>query len=98
MDAIRNIEGTNKHRDVKVFALSTCGWCKKTKNFLKDLDVEYLCIDFDLLSEEEKKSMKEEIKTFNPSISFPTIVIDEGDEVIIGFKKDRIKEVLGHED
>ncbi len=98
MDAVRKIDGKIKERDVKLFALSTCGWCKKTKSFLKDLDIEYLCIDFDLLSEEEKKEMKEEVKTFNPALSFPTLVIDEGDEVIVGFKKDRIKEVLCHED
>lgn len=98
MDAIRKVDGNKKDRKVDLYALSTCGWCKKTKRLLGDLDIEYRCIDFDLLSEEEKKDIKEQLKEYNPAISFPTIVIDNGDEVIVGFKKDEIKGVLCHED
>lgn len=98
MEAIRNIHGALKDHDVKLYALTTCGWCKKTKKLLEELDVEYLCINFDLLSDEEKKSLRDELKEFNPSISFPTIIIDHGEEVIVGFKEDRIRDVLSHED
>ncbi|MFO8110577.1 MAG: glutaredoxin family protein [Thermoplasmata archaeon] len=97
MEAIRKIEGTKKDRSVKLYALSTCGWCKKTKKLLSTLDVEYECIDFDLLPEEKKKLIKEEIKNVNPAISFPTVVVDEGEEIIVGFKEDKIKEVLADE-
>jgi hypothetical protein len=33
------------------------------------------------------------VKKWNPNCSFPTIII--GDKVIVGFKKDEIKEALG---
>ncbi len=98
MEAIRNIHGAINEHEVKLFALSTCGWCKKTKKLLEELDIEYLCIDFDLLSDDDKKTIKEELKEFNPAISFPTIIIDQGEEVIVGFKEDRIRDVLSHED
>ncbi len=93
MDAIKKVEGEKKDHDVKLFALSTCGWCKKTKKLLGEVDVEYECIDFDLLKDEEKDKMRKELKDYNPSISFPTIVID-GETVIVGFKEKDIKEAL----
>ncbi len=93
MEAIKKVEGKKKEHDVKLFALTTCGWCKKTKRLLGDLDVEYDCIDFDKLDSDEKKEMREELKKYNPSVSFPTVVVDD-DCVIVGFKKDEIKEAL----
>jgi glutaredoxin len=76
-----------------MFALSTCGWCRKTKALLKDLDVEYDCTDVDLLEGDERERAREELATFNPRRSFPTLVIDG--EVIVGFDQDRIKKALG---
>ena len=38
-----------------LYALSTCGWCKKTKRFLDDNDVEYELTYVDLLKGEEKE-------------------------------------------
>ena len=35
----------------------------------------------------------EEVRKFNPSCSFPTIVI--GDKIIVGHKEDEIKAALG---
>jgi glutaredoxin len=35
--------------DIKMFALSTCGWCKKTKAFLSDHGIAYSYVDVDLL-------------------------------------------------
>lgn len=93
MDAIKIVEGSKKDHSVKLFALSTCGWCKKTKKLLAEIDVEYECIDFDLLPDDEKNEMRDRLKKYNPSISFPTLIVD-GDCVIIGFKKDEIKEAL----
>ncbi len=93
MEAIRKVKGKRKEHDVKLFALSTCGWCKKTKKLLADMDVEYECIDFDLLSDDEKKEMRDELKRYNPAVSFPTIIVDK-DGVIIGFKKDEIRGAL----
>lgn len=80
--------------DVKVYALSTCIHCRKTKEFLDDCGVEYECIHVDKLTGDERKTCIEEIKKHNPSVSFPTVVIN-GDKIVVGFRKDKLKECLG---
>jgi len=80
---------------VKAYTLSTCGWCKKTKALLKALEVEYEYIDVDTLAAEELAEVKREIAKFNPLVSFPTLVIDGGKKVIVGFKEDEITKCLG---
>lgn len=91
------MSGDKDDRDVKVFTISTCGWCKKVKELLKSLDVEYEYIDIDQVEGEKKKEIKDELKQYNSKMSCPTIVIDEGEKVIVGFKEDEIKEVLSDE-
>ena len=88
------ISGKNKKHHVKIFTLSTCGWCRKTKDFLKSLDVEYEYIDVDLLPSDEWQEVNNEVKKYNPLCTFPTIVIDEGKKVIVGFKDADIKGAL----
>ncbi len=78
--------------DVKLYALSTCIHCKNTREFLDECNAEYDCCYVDKLEGEERTKTIEEIKKVNPSLSFPTLCI--GDTVIIGYKKDKIKEAL----
>ncbi|MGB9600306.1 MAG: glutaredoxin family protein [Myxococcota bacterium] len=82
-----------KDRKVFLFALSTCIWCKKTKALLNELGIKYDFIDVDLLEGEEKERIRNQMRRYNPQMSFPTIVID--DEICItGFDEKRIREVL----
>lgn len=81
-------------RRVKLYAISTCGWCRKTKRFLDENNIEYDCDDVDLLEGEEKERVREEVARHNPRKSYPTIVIDD-EEVIVGFDADKLKEALG---
>jgi glutaredoxin len=76
-----------------LYALSTCGWCKKTKQFLDDLGVEYSYIFTDYLVGEEKDNVLDEVRKYNPRCSFPTIVINDK-KTIVGFREDEIKEAL----
>lgn len=80
---------------MKIYTLSTCGWCKKTKALLKALDVEYEYVDVDTLSGDDYTEATDEVKKYNPHRTYPTIVIDHGKQVILGFKDDEIKESLG---
>jgi len=81
-------------KKVKVYALSTCIHCKHTKAYLDELGIEYDCVHVDELTGDERKGAVEEVKKYNPSGSFPTVVIDE-DCVVVGFKKDELKQHLG---
>ena len=80
--------------DVKLYALSTCGWCRKAKNLLDDNDVEYDLVYVDQLSKEEKEEVLVEVRKWNPKGSFPTVVVDDKDAVA-GFKEARLRELLG---
>jgi glutaredoxin len=89
---IEHVNGENRGK-VLLYALSTCGWCRKTKEFLKKLGVEYSYIYVDLVEESEKDKVIENVKKFNPRCSFPTIVINDK-KCIVGYKEDEIREVL----
>ena len=83
-----------KKGDVLLYALSTCGWCRKTKDLLGDLGVEYRYIDVDLLDSEAKSEAIKEITDWNPRCSFPTLVINN-DRCIVGYQAGKIREALG---
>ena len=83
-------------RKVKLYVLSTCGWCRKTKRFLDNHNVEYEYEYVDLLSGNEKVRALAEVEQYNPRKSFPTVVVQNNEtQVVIGFKESRLREVLG---
>lgn len=94
MEFMKKVEGENDEHDVRMYAISTCGWCNKTKKLLKSLDVEYEYVDVDSLSGEERDKARRELEEHNPAMSTPTMVVDGGGEVIVGFKKDKIEEIF----
>jgi len=79
--------------DVKIYALSTCPWCKKTKTFLNNLGIDYYFVDVDLLEGKERDDTMTIVRKWNPSSSFPTIVINDS-RCIIGYREDEIREAL----
>ncbi len=87
-----HVEG-NKKAKIILYALSTCQWCSKTKNLLNDLGLEYYYGDVDLAEVKDKNEMIKEIKKCNPSVSFPTMLVDDKD-CIVGFDEDKIKEMF----
>lgn len=91
---MEKVPGKNKKHKVRIFTISTCGWCKKTKRLMTDLDYEYEYSDIDQVSGEEGHEAHEELKKYNPRQNVPTIIIDDGETVIIGFKEDKIREAL----
>jgi glutaredoxin-like protein NrdH len=79
--------------EIKVYALSTCIHCKNAKAYLDQCGVMYDCVHVDLLTGDERKAVIEEVKKLNPSVSFPTIVING--QILIGFNQDKVDEALG---
>jgi len=79
--------------EVKLYALSTCGHCRDTKDLLKQCGVDYECVDVDRLEPAQRQAYLAEIKKINPECTFPTLVA--GNKVVVGFKKEAIKEALG---
>ena len=87
------VEGENKGHDLLLFALSTCGWCRKARNFLDENKLAYRFVYVDLLEGDAQKEVFEEVKKRNPRKTFPTLIVD-GVEVIAGFNEDRYKGAL----
>lgn len=90
---MEHVEGSNKSHAVRLYALSTCPFCKKVKALLKKHDIAYDYVDMDLQSREERKRLRQEVMQYNPRSSYPTLLVD--DDVVIGYHEDRIEEVLG---
>jgi glutaredoxin len=84
-----------KRGDIKLYAISTCVWCKRTKKLLGDLGVEYNYIFVDQLDRKTRDEVEEEVTKWNPRCSFPTMVINN-EKAIVGFQEDDIKEALGY--
>jgi glutaredoxin-like protein NrdH len=90
--ALEYVSGKNVGKIV-LYALSTCPWCNKTKKLLNDLGVDYYYANVDLLGEEEKAKVMNTVEKWNPSCSFPTMVINDS-KCIIGFQEDEIRKAL----
>ena len=86
------VKGENKGH-VVLYGLSTCIWCKKTKELLDKIGCEYEFIYVDQLDGVDKENVLKQIKKWNPRCSFPTVVINYK-KCIIGFKEDEIKEAV----
>ncbi len=88
-----SIEGDRMQKPIKLYTLSTCVHCKATKKLLNECAIQYEFTDVDLLPDEERIAVLEDVRKFNPECSFPTIII--GDEVIIGFEETEIRRAIG---
>jgi len=77
---------------VMLYGLSTCPYCRMTRKYLEDNDVEFDVLEVDLLEGDERAESIAKVKELSNGTSFPVVVIDE--EVIVGFNKKRIKELL----
>ena len=91
-EKMTRVEGENKG-DITLYALSTCGWCKKTKGLLNDLNAQYSYVDVDQLEESDRNEALDKIREWNPKCTFPTMVINNN-TCIIGFKEDETREAL----
>jgi glutaredoxin len=91
--AVEHVNGKNRGK-IMLYALSTCGWCAKTKELLRQIGVEFDYAYVDLLEGTEQDEAMNTVEKFNPSGSFPTLVIDNR-MAIIGFREQQIREALG---
>jgi len=75
-------------KTVKVYSTSTCPFCIRAKQFLKDNNIQFE--DIDVSSDQVKV---EEMMKISGQMGVP--VLDIEGEVIVGFDKEKISQVLG---
>lgn len=79
-----------KKGNIMLYALSTCQWCRKTKELLQEIGVEFDYQYVDLLEGKEQDDAMTALEKFNPKGSFPTLVIDRK-RAIVGYREDDIR-------
>jgi glutaredoxin-like protein NrdH len=89
---VEHVKGKKKG-NIMLYALSTCGWCARTKELLRILGVDFDYIYVDLLEGKAQDEVMNEVERWNPKGSFPTLVIKDTIG-IIGFREDEIREAL----
>lgn len=94
-DKIEKVSG-RKTKEIMIFSLSTCFWCDKVKEFLKEQGVEFGVLIVDKLGGAEQQEAVAEMSKYNPDMSFPTIVINNGEKAIVGFDQEELtKQING---
>jgi len=87
--------GTRNDHEIMVYALSTCGFCKRALAFLDAHEFSYKYLYVDLIPIDSKNAIKQELKArFNENIAFPFAVIDDK-KYLIGFIEADWKLTLG---
>jgi glutaredoxin len=92
-DARGSVAGSASNHQVLFYGLSTCVWCKRTREFLEESGVGFDYVYVDLLEGDERARALEDIRKVNPKTNFPTVVVD-GDVAVVGYDPDRLKEAL----
>ena len=75
-------------KNVKVYSTSTCSYCIRLKEFLKENKIEFEAIDVGIDQDKAQEMMDK-----SGQMGVPVIDIDG--EIIVGFDKDRISKSLG---
>lgn len=87
--------GSRNDHDIMVYALSTCGFCKRALAFLEANDFSYKFLYVDLIPIDVKNTIKQELKArFRENVAFPFAVIDEKQH-LVGFIEADWKLTLG---
>jgi glutaredoxin len=73
--------------DVFVYALSTCPWCRKTKQWFDDSAIPFEFVDVDTLNGDRADEMAAKAQELSGGRRFPVTVING--EVIVGFNPDK---------
>jgi glutaredoxin 3 len=75
-------------KTVTIYSTPVCHFCQSAKDFFKEHNVEYT--EHDVASDAEKR---QEMIDLTNQMGVPVIKI--GEDVIIGYDEDKLKELLG---
>ncbi len=75
-------------KNITIYSTPSCHFCHMAKDFFKENNIAYT--DHDVASDQEKRK---EMMERSGQMGVPVIFID--DQMVIGFNKPKIKELLG---
>jgi len=89
-------KGTISGNDITVYALSTCGFCKRGLQFLRDHSLAFRYVYVDKLDIKMKEHIKQSLSgQFNTRIGFPFVVINKNNYLRGFVKEEWEKKLLG---
>jgi glutaredoxin len=89
------VEGSRKDHAITIYALSTCGFCKRALSFLNDRGFSYRYVYLDQVPLETKNEAKKTLKEkYHDDIAFPFAVVDDGKH-LVGFIEPDWMKTLG---
>lgn len=77
---------------LRVYAISTCPYCKKTLKFLDENGIKADVIFIDELDMEKKEMAIREVYSYAGMYAVPVLVYK--DKVIVGYDKEKLEELL----
>jgi len=90
-----SVAGSQPNRGITVYALSTCGFCKRALAYLNAKGFAYRYVYVDLLPLETKDEIKRILKErYKENMAFPFAVVD-GEKHLVGFIEADWARVLG---
>lgn len=89
------VQGSRGGQTITVYALSTCGFCKRAMNYLNANGFAYRYIYVDAIPLETKTEVKRLLKEkYKADIAFPFVTVGETD-FLVGFIEPDWKRTLG---
>jgi glutaredoxin len=79
-------------KKVSMYTLSTCPWCRKTKQFFTERNIPFTYVDYDLADPATQDAITRELDA-EGATGFPFVRING--ESIAGFQPERYAKALG---
>jgi len=76
-----------------VYIITTCPRCRRVKEYLDQIGIDYDVVAVDLLTRDERSAIVEKYRKYHPVVSFP--IIEVGETILIGTNPDEVRQVFG---
>lgn len=88
------VAGKEYEKELVIFALSTCAFCKRAMNHLKNKEIPFKYIYLDELEVSKKEAIKAELrKQYKKSLIFPFLLVN-WQQALTGFVEVKWNEII----
>jgi arsenate reductase-like glutaredoxin family protein len=87
-----HVPGNNKNHKVKLYALSTCSFCKRALAFLRENSIDFSYVFVDQLEKKVVGDLRDELKkkSGRRHIAYPFLIEDD-EKFLVGFIEEKYK-------
>lgn len=88
-------DGTDNGKEILVLALSTCAFCKRAMNFLRNQGMSYKYVFLDQIDPELKRQVKDELRGRYESLPIFPVLVYNREKALSGFTEKEWRATLG---